>query len=117
MQKQIQQFGRSFFYVREFKKQYDNYWTNASSKYYFTVEHREHQFKYKYAVKGVFWYVVLALAGVAVIVAVICCYCRRKKAEGQKKSEEATEDPVKASLIQKPTQSGSGRWSNSQETT
>lgn len=105
MQGQMEKFGRNFFYVREFKKQYDNYWTNTDSRYYFTVEHREHEFEYKKTVKGVFWFVLLGVAvlGGLALALYFCCRRRRRQDGETASSDEATE--IKANLLPKPSES------------
>lgn len=46
-QNQLTEYGRNFYFVREFKNQIDKFWNNSGEKYYLTIEDKnyEHQAK------------------------------------------------------------------------
>lgn len=106
MQKQIEAFGRNFFYVREFKKQYENYWTNTNKKYYFTVEDTEHEFKYKSTSKSLAFYLILGFILLGVVLLILWMSWKKlRNKENEEKSVEAKAEkqPIREKLLEEKT--------------
>ena len=100
LKKQLDVFGRNFFYVREFKKQFDNYWTNADEYYYFAVDSHNFEFKGKPKKVQNLFLLTFLLVLVVFLFLFICLICRKnrnlkKQAKNAKKEALITKEEKK----------------------
>lgn len=91
LKKQLAEFGRNFFFVREFKNQIDRFWNNSGEKYYLTIE--DPDFEHKVGVYSKFQYAsIIAIFVILIILVIYFIFKCRNKCKKRPKEEKTDND-------------------------
>lgn len=103
--KQFEEYGRNFFYIREFKKGYVNNWANVAGMYYFTIEQKDFEHISKFQSKRNLSILILVILLIIIILGMSYYFWKKNKAKKQIKKinsiREDLMDQQKTNFVQK----------------